>query len=577
VRKSVRLTTASVMVIFAVMAGSLAPASAATTTVTATADSFVLSTSPNANRGAATTLKVRSDIKITYIRFDVPALSGGETISAATLRVFATTTSKCTLGVEVLRAANDTWGEKTIKWSNQPGPTGSVLATGQWTTKTGYKDFNVTAAVTGGAPVSFLIRHAVGCNATGDVSFTSREATSNQPQLAVETTSGGPQPACSDGIDNDLDGFTDYPADPGCTSAADTDEANPPPAACADGIDNDLDGFTDYPADPGCTSAADDDETNPSPAACADGIDNDADGFTDYPADPGCTSAADTDETDPGSSHLIAAAGDIACDPTMSTFNGSSPNNCQHRATATLLTGAEAVLPLGDLQYEDGTLDQFTVSYDPSWGPFAPTTYPAVGNHEYHVVGAQGYFDYWTSKGRPTGGVGAGYYSYDIGAWHLIALNSNCSPVKCVEGTVQNDFLEQDLANTTKPCILAYWHHPLFNAGSTDVLAGPKAFWGDLYHAGADIVLNGHIHNYQRFGKQDPAGQAISNGVREFIVGTGGRSHGGTPNPSYPNFEFGSTTFFGVLKLQLGATSYSWEYVTIDGTVLDSGGPVSCN
>ena len=539
-RRSVRVTTVSAIAIFAIMAGSLAPASAATTTVPASADSFVLSTSPNSNRGSALTLKVRSDIKITYIRFDVPALSGGETISAATLRLFATTTSKCTLGVEVLRAANDTWGEKTIKWSNQPGPTGPVLATGQWTTKSGYRDFDVSAAVTGGVPVSFLIRHPVGCNVTGDVSFTSREATSNQPQLAVQTTSG-PPPACSDGTDNDSDGFTDYPADPGCASAADTDETDPPPPACADGIDND------------------------------------ADGFTDYPADPGCASAADTNETDEGSSHLIAAAGDIACDPTASNFNGSSPSSCQHRATAALLTGAEAVLPLGDLQYEDGTLDQFTVGYDPSWGPFAPATYPAVGNHEYHVVGAQGYFDYWDSKGRPTGGVGAGYYSYDIGTWHLIALNSNCSPVKCVEGTVQNDFLEQDLANTTKPCILAYWHHPLFNAGSTEMLAGPKAFWDDLYPAGADIVLNGHIHNYQRFGKQDPVGQATSNGVREFIVGTGGRSNGGTPNPSYPNFEFGSTTSFGVLKLQLGADSYSWEYVTIDGTVLDAGGPVSCN
>jgi acid phosphatase type 7 len=528
------------MVIFAVMAGSLAPASAATTTIPAIADSFVLSTSPNANRGAALALKVRSGTKITYMRFDVPAPSAGETITAATLRVFATTSSKCTLGVEVLRAANDTWGEKTIKWSNQPGPTGPVLASATWT-PTGYKEFNVTAAVTGGAPVSFLIRHAVGCNATGDVSFTSREATSNQPQLAVQTTSGGPQPACSDGTDNDLDGFTDYPADPGCTSAADNDETNPPPAACDDGIDNDLDGFTDYPADPGCASAA------------------------------------DTDETDEGSSHLIAAAGDIACDPTSATFDGSSPNSCQHRATAALLTGAEAVLPLGDLQYEDGTLDKFTVSYDPSWGPFAPTTYPAVGNHEYQVVNAQGYFDYWASKGRPTGGVGAGYYSYDIGAWHLIALNSNCSPVKCIEGTVQNDFLEQDLANTTKSCILAYWHHPLFNAGSTSVLAGPKAFWDDLYPAGADIVLNGHLHNYQRFGKQDPGGQATSNGVREFIVGTGGKSHGGSQSASFPNFEFGNTTSFGVLKLHLGANSYSWEYVTVNGTVMDAGGPVSCN
>ena len=102
----------------------------------------------------------------------------------------------------------------------------------------------------------------------------------------------------------------------------------------------------------------------------------------------------------------------------------------------------------------------------------------------------------------------------------------------CVEGTVQNNFLEQDLANTTKPCILAYWHHPLFNSGSTNVLAGPKAFWDDLYPAGADIVLNGHVHNYQRLGSKIRAGQATSNGVREFIVGTGGKSHGGTLSPS---------------------------------------------
>ena len=136
---------------------------------------------------------------------------------------------------------------------------------------------------------------------------------------------------------------------------------------------------------------------------------------------------------------------------------------------------------------------------------------------------------------------------------------------------------KQDLATATKACILAYWHHPLFNAGSTTMLAGPRAFWDDLYPAGADIVLNGHLHNYQRFGKQDPAGQAASNGVREFIVGTGGRSNGGSLSPSYPNFEFGNTASFGVLKLHLGANSYSWEYVTINGTVLDSGGPVSCN
>jgi len=530
-----------VIALFAMMAGSLAPASAATTTLPASADAFVLSTSPNANRGGALALKVRSGTKITYMRFNVPALSGGETISAATLRVFATTSSKCTLGVEVLRAANDTWGEKTIKWSNQPGPTGPVLASATWT-PTGYKDFNVTAAVTGGGPVSFLIRHAVGCNATGDVSLTSREAASNQPQLVVDTTVSGP-PACSDGLDNDGDLKVDYPADPGCTDLNDNDETDPPP-----------------------------------PPACSDLLDNDGDTLIDYPQDPGCSSDADTDEADAGSGPLVAAAGDIVCDPAMTGFDGTNPSICQQRATAAMLSGADAVLPLGDLQYEDGTLAQFTAGYDPSWGQYAPATYPSVGNHEYHVVGAQGYFDYWASKTRPTGT--AGYYSYDLGTWHLIALNSNCSKVACIEGTAQNNFLEQDLASTTQPCILAYWHHPLFNSGSAHgdvVLPGPQAFWDDLYPAGADIVLNGHEHNYQRYGKQDPAAVAASNGVREFVVGTGGRSHNGLLSGTDPNFEFGQTTTFGILRLRLGASSYSWEYVAVNGTVLDSGGPVSCN
>ena len=119
-------------------------------------------------------------------------------------------------------------------------------------------------------------------------------------------------------------------------------------------------------------------------------------------------------------------------------------------------------------------------------------TYPVPGNHEYTTAGAPGYFDYWTSKGRPTGVTGNGYYSFDLGSWHVIALNSQCSAVPCIEGSLQNDFLEQDLASTTKSCIVAYWHHPLFNSGTVHgsaMPAGVKAFWDDLYAAGADVDL----------------------------------------------------------------------------------------
>jgi calcineurin-like phosphoesterase family protein len=507
-RKGLRGLAVSMIAVIAMTAALEVPASAATVTAAANADSFVLSTDPNANRGGSTSLKIRNNSKIAYIRFDVPALAAGESVQSATLRVYATP-SGCTLGVEVLRAANDSWGEKTITWANQPGPAGSVLASATWTA-TGSQNLNVTSAVTGAGPVSFLLRHAAGCNATSDVILNSRQAAANQPQLLIETNSGTPPPsACSDGLDNDADGSTDYPDDPGCTSATDTDETDPPA---------------------------------------------------------------------PGGG-MIATAGDIVCDPATTEFSGTQPAVCQHRATADLLSGADAVLALGDLQYANGSLAKFMSGYDPSWGRYAPITYPALGNHEYQVAGAQGYFDYWASRGRPTGGTGAGYYSFDLGSWHLIALNSNCSPVACLEGSAQNNFLEQNLA-TTQPCVLAYWHHPLFSSRTATggaPLPGPKAFWDDLYVAGADIVLNGHAHNYQRYAKQDPGGRAVPNGIREFVVGTGGKSHDGLSGTQDPDLEFGQGTNYGVLKLRLADTSYSWEFVAVNGAVLDSGGPVPCN
>jgi acid phosphatase type 7 len=277
---------------------------------------------------------------------------------------------------------------------------------------------------------------------------------------------------------------------------------------------------------------------------------------------------------------VVAAAGDIACSPTSSAFGGSSPLLCQHRATAGLLTGADVVLPLGDLQYPNGALDKFLRAYDPSWGQHASRTYPSVGNHEYGTRGAQGYFDYWAAEGRPTGDPTRGYYSFDAGAWHFVSLNSNCSIVACAEGRPQNDFLERDLATTTEDCILAYWHHPYFNSGTghgSSAPSGVKAFLQDLYAAGADLIVNGHEHNYQRYAKQTPTGQQAANGFREFVVGTGGKSLYGLLDQKDPNYEFGNATDFGVLRLYLGDGTYSWEFVSISGRLLDTGGPVACN
>jgi Calcineurin-like phosphoesterase len=282
----------------------------------------------------------------------------------------------------------------------------------------------------------------------------------------------------------------------------------------------------------------------------------------------------------PGGSITVAAAGDISCPPDDSAFEGEDPSECQQHATAALLGDADAVLALGDLQYPDGTLRTFELGYDVSWGPYADKTYPAAGNHDYHVDGATGYFDYWASKDRPTGGEGSGYYSFDLGSWHLLALNSECDAVSCEEGSSQNDFLEGDLMRTSQPCLLAFWHHPLFNSGAThgdSAPSGARAFWDDLTAARADIVLNGHEHNYQRYGKQTGAGRAATEGIRQFVVGTGGKSLYPLLVEKDPHFEAGQATDFGVLKLYLGAGAYSWEFVAIDGTLLDSGGPVPCN
>jgi hypothetical protein len=504
-KATARVVGVSLIAIGGAIGGLLTPARAATKTFTATADASVSSTSPTANAGSSSTLEIRNAVKYSYVRFSVSGLPAGEVVTKATLQVYARSPSRCSLGAQVLRAANSTWGEGTITWNNQPGATGSVLATANWS-KGGYVGFQVTPAVGGSGAVSFLIRHVPGCSATTDATFRSRETT-RPPRLVVETTPTSAAPQCSDGRDNDSDGRIDYPADPGCTGTSDNDETNPPPSGAI----------------------------------------------------------------------KVVAAGDIVCDPTDPKYGGGDPGRCQHRATDDLLAGANAVLLLGDLQYEDGTLVQYTQAFDPTWGQ-STVEYPSPGNHEYHVTNAKGYFDYWTAEGRPTGGIGKGYYSFDLGAWHVISLNSgSCAVVACSEGSAQNNFLEQDLAATTERCIVAYWHHPLFTSGSVHAGAGSvKPFWDDLYAAGADIVLNGHDHNYQRYAKQTPAGQAAASGIREFIVGTGGKSHYALATP-VANFEFGNATAYGVLKLTLADGSYSWQFVAVGGAVLDSGGPVACN
>jgi hypothetical protein len=276
---------------------------------------------------------------------------------------------------------------------------------------------------------------------------------------------------------------------------------------------------------------------------------------------------------------LVVAVGDITCDPTSPAFDGHDPDQCQQRATADLVRQADAVLALGDLQYEDGGLSEYLAGYDRTWGPFAEITYPTPGNHDHQTPGARGYFDYWNSKERPTGRNGSSAYSFDLGAWHIVSLDSSCG-LPCAEGSPQNAFLEQDLAASKNRCILAFWHHPYFNSGTVhgeEMPTNVAVFWDDLLAAGADVIVNGHEHNYQRYAEQDSSGHATTSGIRQFVVGTGGRSLYGMLERKDPNYQAGDATHFGVLRLFLRDRSYEWEFVAVGGKILDRGGPTRCD
>jgi hypothetical protein len=287
-----------------------------------------------------------------------------------------------------------------------------------------------------------------------------------------------------------------------------------------------------------------------------------------------------------GGDPVVAAAGDYGCDPLSPSYhdlNGTGDGGaCQQKATSNLLVRGNfsAVLALGDQHY-CGSLAEYQQAYDPTWGRVKSITHPIPGNHEYLTsggstptigcdssnAGAAGYFNYF---GSAAGTQGQGWYSFDIGTWHLIALNSNCSDVGgCIPTSPQGLWLAADLAAHANQCILAYWHIPLFSSGGRAAQNG-YWLWQQLYAAHADVVLNGHDHIYERFDPQDASGVADPNGIREFIVGTGGANHTSIATVA-ANSVVRDTTTFGVLALTLHAGSYDWTFEPAVGTFSDSG------
>jgi chitodextrinase len=545
----------------------------ASTTVTANpiADAKVQEQNPGSNF-ATTTLQVDagSGVRVnSYLRFTINGLSGA--IQSAKLRALATSDGT-SFGPSV-SATNGSWTETGVTWSNQPGPTGPSYGGATAIPPNTWAEWDVKPLVTGNGTYNFVLTTPN----TDGIFFSSREDanTANRPQLIVTSGSGG-------GGGGDIT----PPTQPtGLTATAvSSSQINLAWTASTDNV-----GVSGYDIYRGGTYLKSVTTTSTSDTGLAASttytyyvIARDAAGNS---STPSATASATTQPSGGGGGDpTIGAAGDIACDPTNGSFNGGNgtSGNCRAKYTSDLLVsgGYAAVLNLGDNQYYCGGYSAFTQSYDLSWGRVKGITHPSVGNHEYLTSGgtgcdssnsgAAGYFRYF---GSAAGQQGKGYYSYDVGSWHLIALNSNCGDAGgCSSSSAQYTWLQSDLNAHTNRCVLAYWHIPLYSSGGR-AASNTQPFWNLLYNANADVILSAHDHIYERFAPQNAsAGADSARGIREFLVGTGGANHTSLASTA-ANSQVRDSTTYGVLKLTLHSSSYDWQFVrdAASGSFTDSG------
>lgn len=260
------------------------------------------------------------------------------------------------------------------------------------------------------------------------------------------------------------------------------------------------------------------------------------------------------------SAPVVLAVGDIA-----------SCGTDRDEATAALLEPAATILALGDLVHDKGSAQEFADCYQPGWGPYKAFTRPTPGDREYLEPSARAYFD---AFGGAAGSPQEGWYSFEVGSWHVIALNSNCDFIGgCRAGSPQEQWMLRDLATHPTRCTLAYWHHPRFS--STSPQGGSvqlQALWDGLFRAGVDVMLAGHEHNYERFAALNDRGQPDPDrGIRQFVVGTGGFGLSAFGRQATGS-EVRDNTTFGVLRLELGDGTYNWQFLAVDGRrVVDSG------
>jgi alkaline phosphatase len=275
----------------------------------------------------------------------------------------------------------------------------------------------------------------------------------------------------------------------------------------------------------------------------------------------------------------VASGPPIASGPTARLLGAGDIATCQsvqdERTAALVLSIPGIVFTAGDNAYNTGTTAEFRRCYDPSWGLFRSRTRPAAGNHDVLTKSGAPYYAYF---GEAAGTGPDGWYSYDAGTWHVVVLNSNCTPAGgCGEGSRQLDWLKADLAAHPAACTVAIWHHPRFSSGEHGDDVRSAEFWNVLYAAGAELVLNGHDHDYERFAPQDPDGRLDpARGIREFVVGTGG-----APlrlfNPPVANSELREARAYGILVLDLAPGGYVWHFLSTTGRAFSDSGSGVCH
>ncbi|WP_404784143.1 metallophosphoesterase family protein [Altericista sp. CCNU0014] len=274
------------------------------------------------------------------------------------------------------------------------------------------------------------------------------------------------------------------------------------------------------------------------------------------PLKPGTNQSAPAAVADP----VLVGAGDIAdCTKSEDELTAQSID----KIPGTVFTA-------GDDAYPRGTAEDFQNCYEPTWGRFKARTFPVPGNHEYYSPNAEPYYAYFGAK---AGVAGKGYYSYNLGKWHVVALNSN---IDAQTGSEQEQWLKADLAAHPRACTLAYWHHPVFSSGVHGNDPKMQDIWQTLYRAGVDVVVNGHDHHYERFAPQNPDGKADpKRGIRQFVVGTGGAELRELATVR-PNSEVQNTATYGVIKFVLSPKSYRWEFIPIQGQTFTDRGTQAC-